>query len=77
MSSVTSNELARRTNATSLLHITRRDAAMFVGYWLEHNIVEKVLPGRYRLTEHGQRVAAGLLDTERDEALIAPPERVA
>ena len=39
-------------------------AAMFLGYWLEHRIVVEVLPGQYRLTDKGRRIASGLLNVE-------------
>ena len=70
MSTVSAAELARRTrqNAPSGVKINRSAAAMFLGFWLEHHIVEEVIPGRYRLTDEGQRVAGGLLNPDRDEA---------
>lgn len=37
---------------------------MFLGYWLEHRIVVEVLPGQYRLTDKGRRIASGLLNVE-------------
>jgi hypothetical protein len=66
---VTAAELAYRTRATSLVRISTTNAAMFLGYWLEHGIVEEVLPGRYRLTAEGQRMAGGLLTTDLEHAL--------
>jgi hypothetical protein len=68
MTTVDAAELARcvRKNAPSGVKINRTAAAYFLGFWLEAGIVEEVVPGRYRITPHGQDVAAGLLDVEPD-----------
>lgn len=65
---VSAAELAQRTQQKHLVRIDRKRAAMFLGFWLEAGIVEEVLPGRYSLTEKGQRVAAGLVGIEEGSA---------
>jgi hypothetical protein len=62
--SVSAAEVAHRTRASLHVRINEHQAAMFLGYWLEHHIVEEVLPGRYRLTPKGEHVASGLLTTD-------------
>jgi hypothetical protein len=64
MSTLSTAELARRTRASSLVRLSVSTTAMFVGYWLEHGIVEEALPGEYRLTPKGERIASGLLASQ-------------
>ena len=53
-------DLSRRVRLQGL-RIDRGTAEMFLAWWLTTGLVEEVLPGQYRLTDEGQRVAGGLL----------------
>ena len=39
-------------------------AAMFLHWWLATEFIAEVLPGQYRLTDKGRRIASGLLNVE-------------
>ena len=43
------------------LRIDRGTAEMFLAWWLFTGLVEEFVPGQYRLTDEGHRVAGGLL----------------
>ena len=53
-------DLARRVRLQGL-RIDRGTAEMFLAWWLLTGVVEEVLPGQFRLTDQGHRVAGGLL----------------
>ena len=53
-------DLARRVRLQGL-RIDRGTAEMFLAWWLITGVVEEVLPGQFRLTDEGHRVAGGLL----------------
>ena len=53
-------DLARRVRLQGL-RIGRGTAEMFLAWWLVTGVVEEVLPGHFRLTAQGHRVAGGLL----------------
>lgn len=41
--------------------------AMFAAYWCDRGLCEETQPGRFRLTEEGWGVAAGLFESETEE----------
>jgi hypothetical protein len=49
-------DLARRVRLQGL-RIDRGSAEMFLAWWLTTGLVEEVVPGQYRLTDEGHRVA--------------------
>jgi hypothetical protein len=53
------------------INIKSGTAEMFLHWWITTGLVEEPLPGRYRLTDEGRRVAAGLLDAEHVEEQAA------
>ena len=61
---LTPAELAHRLRVEHRIRVSASQAAMFLGYWLEHGIVVEHLPGQYRLTDQGRRIASGLLQVE-------------
>jgi hypothetical protein len=46
---------------------------MFLGCWLETGVVEKLLPGRFRLTAKSERLAGGLMPFEDLDHPVAHP----
>ena len=74
MSTISAAELARHVRHQGL-RIGRGTAEMFLAWWLLTGLVEEVLPGRYRLTAKGQRVAGGLLTGEDEPPLISGARR--
>ena len=60
-------DLARRVRL-QCLRIDRGTAEMFLAWWLMTGLVEEVLPGQFRLTREGHRVAGGLLAARDGEA---------
>jgi hypothetical protein len=73
---ITADALARRVRQTTRQQLGKRDAAMFLGYWLEHDppICEEVSPGRFLLTDYGMSLAQGInraLDLPDDERKAA------
>ena len=67
---MSASELAERIRVVRRVRFSASKAAMFLGYWLEHGLVVEVFPGEFRLTDEGQRVAGGLLDTDRHEVAV-------
>lgn len=59
-------DLSRRVRLHGL-RIDRGTAEMFLAWWLTTGLVEEVLPGEYRLTAEGQRVAGELLEARGGE----------
>ncbi len=59
MNTLSPADLVRRVRLHGL-RIDGGTAEMFLAWWLITGVVEEVVPGQFRLTEEGHRVAGGL-----------------